>query len=102
MSLHIRLHPAARDEFREAIVWYETARQGLGDEFRLEVETYVERAAARELPGTSLGSRRGHALRKLFLHRFPFALIFEIRADELVVWAVAHTKRRPGFWRGRI
>ena len=102
MSLRIRLDPAARDEFREAIQWYETARQGLGDEFRLEVESYVERAAARELPGTSLGSRHSHALRKLFLHRFPFALIFEIQADELVVWAVAHTKRRPGFWRSRI
>jgi hypothetical protein len=97
-----RFHPAARDELQEAILWYEAARQGLGDEFRLEVEAYVDRLVARELPGTSLGFRRGHALRKLFLHRFPFALIFELRADELVVWAVAHTSRRPGFWRGRL
>lgn len=83
-------------------MYYEAARPALGDEFRLEVEAYVERAAARELPGTPAGSSRGHALRKLFLRRFPYALIFEHRENECVVWAIAHTSRRPGFWRGRI
>lgn len=82
-------------------MFYEAARPGLGDEFRLEVETYTERAASRELPGTPISSSRRRSLRKLYLHRFPYALVFEIQADECVFWAVAHTKRRPGFWRGR-
>jgi hypothetical protein len=64
----IRFHPAARDEFREAIIRYEAAQPGLGNEFRLEVTAYVERAATRELPGTPAASRRGHPLRKLALH----------------------------------
>lgn len=81
---------------------YDAARPGLGDEFRLEVQAYVEWAATRELPGTASGSRHGHKLRRLLLHRFPYALIFELRRDECVVWAVAHTSRRPGFWRRRI
>jgi hypothetical protein len=42
-----------------------------GDEFRLEVVAYVEWAAARELPGTAISSRRGHKLRRLLLHRSP-------------------------------
>lgn len=102
MTARIHFDPAALGEYREAIVRYEAARPGLGDEFRLEVEAYVERAAARELPGTSVGSRRVHKLRRLLLHRFPYALIFELQRDECVVWAVAHTSRRPGFWRRRI
>jgi toxin ParE1/3/4 len=102
LTARVRFHPAAQDELREATLYYETARPALGDEFRLEVEAYVERASTRELPGTRAGSRRGHALRKLFLHRFPYALVFELRDDECIVWAVAHTSRRPGFWRSRI
>ena len=102
MTARILLHPAALEEYGEAIVYYEAARPGLGDEFRLEVEAYVERAAAGELPGTPIRSRRGHRLRRLLLRRFPYALIFELLPAECVVWAVAHTSRRPGFWRGRI
>jgi toxin ParE1/3/4 len=102
LTARTRFNPAALEEYRETIVRYEAARPGLGDEFRLEVETYVEWAAARELPGTAIASRRGHKLRRLLLHRFPYALIFELGHDECVVWAVAHTSRRPGFWRRRI
>jgi hypothetical protein len=36
------------------------------------------------------------------LRRFPFALIYRIDIVGLVVVAVAHTKRQPDYWRGRI
>lgn len=102
MTARVHFDSAAFEEYREAIVRYEAARPGLGDEFRLEVEAYVERAAARELPGTPVRSRRGHKVRRLLLHRFPYALIFELLHDGCAIWAVAHTSRRPGFWHGRI
>ena len=40
-------------------------------------------------------------VRHKVLHRFPFALIYEIEADEIRVFAVAHHSRRPGYWRNR-
>jgi hypothetical protein len=40
-------------------------------------------------------------VRQKVLHRFPFALIYEIDADEIRVFAVAHHSRRPGYWRDR-
>ncbi|MBM3267663.1 MAG: type II toxin-antitoxin system RelE/ParE family toxin [Candidatus Sericytochromatia bacterium] len=37
--------------------------------------------------------------RRLVLHRFPFAVIYRIQADEVQVIAVMHLRRRPGYWR---
>ena len=48
-------------------------------------------------------AREGEAtLRRFVLPRFPYSVIFAVRADELFVIAVAHDKRRPGYWRGRV
>ncbi len=33
--------------------------------------------------------------------RFPFVVFFEVEEDRIVVWAVAHTRRRPGYWVAR-
>jgi len=35
------------------------------------------------------------------LHRFPYRVIYEIRSDEIVVFAVAHGHRRPNYWQRR-
>lgn len=40
-------------------------------------------------------------VRKYVLPRFPFILFYRIFNQEIKVIAVAHTKRRPGYWRGR-
>jgi len=53
------------------------------------------------LPGSPTTSVQGHDIRKLPLSRFPYVLHFERRGDELIVWAVAHTRRRPGYWQRR-
>ena len=102
MTNRIRFHPTAREEYADAVLSYEAARPGLGEEFRDEVAVYVERAASGELPGTRLRTIHGHSLRRLILHRFPYAIIFEIGTGECTVWAVAHSRRRPGFWRKRL
>jgi hypothetical protein len=59
-------------------------------------------AAARRLPGAAFETTSGRALRKALLKRFPYAVYFELRDEECVVWAVAHGRRRPGYWRGRL
>lgn len=35
------------------------------------------------------------------LDRFPFTLPYQIKGDELVILALAHTSRRPGYWSRR-
>jgi hypothetical protein len=34
--------------------------------------------------------------------RFPYSVVYLEDEDEIWVLAVAHAKRRPGYWRGRL
>ena len=43
-----------------------------------------------------------HEVRRCLMHRFPDAVIFVCRPDEIVVVAVAHTRRRPLYWLNRL
>jgi mRNA-degrading endonuclease RelE of RelBE toxin-antitoxin system len=36
------------------------------------------------------------------LHTFSYNLVYVVESDEIVILAVAHHKRRPGYWRGRL
>jgi hypothetical protein len=36
------------------------------------------------------------------LRRFPFGLLYAIETERIVIVAVAHLKRRPGYWKDRI
>ena len=42
-----------------------------------------------------------HGTRRIVLDRFPFNLFYRVTGDEVVVVAVAHQKRRPGYWASR-
>lgn len=99
----LRLLSEAEDEARDAAQWYEDRQAGLGDRFLA--------ALAKGMDKIERGPRRhrqvaqapeGREVRRVLLDRFPYAVVFEVRAEELLVVAVAHTKRRPGYWRDRI
>jgi hypothetical protein len=36
------------------------------------------------------------------VHRFPYAVLYRPDPDEIVVVAVMHQRRRPGYWLGRM
>ena len=81
----------------EAAAFYEARVPGLGDIFLDDIDRAIE--TVRERP--RIGSPIGRRLRKLLLHRFPFSLIYADREDEVLIVAVAHQRKRPGYWRGR-
>jgi toxin ParE1/3/4 len=101
LSRAIEFHEAARDELREAARWYEARVEGLGEELLAAVETALERAARGKLPGLAPQVTSPPATRRILLQRFPYTIHFEMGEGSLFVWAVAHGKRRPGYWRGR-
>ena len=41
-----------------------------------------------------------HGTRRIVLQRFPYNVFYRVGAEETVVVAVAHQKRRPGYWSG--
>lgn len=90
--------PAAEAEFLEAVAVYEAARPGLGGEFLAEVERAARRIAFFPLHGSPYlaGTRR------IVLRRFPYNVVYWPDPDDLLVVAVAHQHRRPGYWDSRV
>ncbi len=82
----------------EASQFYETASAGLGREFLDEVQRVVD--TLREHP--KLGSPAGRGLRQAAFQRFPYWLIYADEPETILVIAVAHQRRRPGYWRRRM
>ena len=60
-----------------------------------------ERSAQLLLDQPHLGAPWRGAIRRLPLRRFPYSIIYVSTAEEVRVLAVAHQRRKPGFWRGR-
>ena len=90
----------ARQELRRAADWYENQRVGLGEEFLAEVDVVVTRIELNPLsfPIDPFDERARRAL----VARFPFAVVYVLVGGDIRVIAVAHTKRRPGYWSSRV
>lgn len=94
----VRVYAEAEDELRCAAVYYEGQQAGLGKRFLDAVFAAVHRM--RLFPAASPPSAEG--CRQVRVERFPFGIVFSERPDEIVVVAVVHFKRRPGYWRERM
>ena len=87
----------AKIEVSEAFQYYENANPGMGRAFVNEVE-----GTARSLEEWPLRWPKVHGrFRRALISRFPYGIIYTIRGDEILVIAVAHLHRRPGYWRRR-
>jgi plasmid stabilization system protein ParE len=89
---------SAQTEFKEAFDFYESRQPGLGNELTLDFESAVQEI----LRNPTMGRRLTRDVRRWPLHQFPYALIYQIRQDSILIVAVAHFRRRPGYWRSRL
>ena len=90
--------PAAQKELTEAAAFYDRERPGLGDRFIKE----FERVVALLIEHPELDARVGEGRRVAVLNRFPFRLVYALEGSGIRIIAVAHQKRRPDYWRGRV
>lgn len=97
-----RLLPPARAEAKAAAHWYESEQQGLGDDFVEALDAALEIIENDPYRFARLETiRTTREIHRIPLARFPFYVIYEIKANEVVVLAVAHAKRGPGYWLNR-
>jgi plasmid stabilization system protein ParE len=96
--MRVRLHPEARAELREARKWYYERSPLSATAFAHAVDNGVSRivGAPTQYPLAE------HGTRKLVLQRFPFNIFYLLGESEIVIVAVAHQKRRPGYWSSRM
>ena len=64
----------------------------------------VEFTAARDLlvQFPHSGSPRAGGFRQLVINRFAYKIVYRVEGDIIRVYAFAHQKRKPGYWRSRV
>ena len=98
MNVPVILSPEARAEFDEATDWYGGKRAGLGDKFIDAVRDVLNRIRSAPLAhGVVWGN-----VRCALVHRFPYAVYYQVEPDHVAVIAVFHTKRDPRIWQRRV
>jgi len=97
-AVTVRFHPAARRELRKAARYYAAERPGLELEFLAEFERVL--VDLRSHP--EAGSPDLEGARRLLTRRFPYSVIYLPESSEIIVIAVAHHRRKPYYWLGRI
>ena len=95
--IKIEFHPEAEEELSEAKSWYRERSKLAARAFATEIAYSVRQIAAapNRWPETQPGERR------FVLTRFPFSILYRVKTDVVFITAVAHQKRRPGYWRDR-
>lgn len=99
MTRKILIEEQAGEELTAAFDWYESQRAGLGHEFLTSVDEAIEHL--RKSPDASVpvpGVPEDLAVRRVFVKRFPYAVVFLEKEGGLHILAFAHLRRRPGYW----
>ena len=94
MPLAVEVHTLAADEAEAGERWYRERNATAAARFRRELERAVELIAERPEAGPPyIGSTR-----RFLLRRFPFFVVYRVYGRHVQVVAVAHARRRPGYW----
>lgn len=94
----VEIHPGVYREVLEARIWYgeqsSTAEAGFAEEVEHAIEQIA--LAPERWPLSLAGTRR------FVFRRYPYCLYYRVKDDVVSVVAVAHDKRRAGYWINRL
>jgi plasmid stabilization system protein ParE len=97
--MNVRFHRLAVAEIDHEVDYYESRETGLGEELEDEIDAVL--SMIRRFPEAAPQWKHRHDRRVAVLDRFPFTLPYQIVGGDIVVLALAHTSRRPGYWARR-
>ncbi len=100
MALRVRFHPEAEAELTEAASFYGERALSIGESFAQLVRMGLARIA--ENPRLAAVWPDRPEIRRWVLSRFPYAIVYSIEAEAVLIIAIEHVKRRPGYWLARL
>jgi len=90
--------PGAEQEMLEAAHYYEFQSPGLGSDYLSEIERAVHSIVTSPQTWPVLEGD----IRRRLLRRFPCGVLYRIDPTEIVIIAIAHLRKKPGYWKNRI
>ena len=94
----LRIQSQAQEEINNAFEWYFERSPAAAEAFLTEVGTSLKQIVS----SPQIYHPYTKGTRRRVLARFPYSVIFLEMDDVILVVAVAHAKRRAGYWLGRI
>ena len=95
---NVSIHADAEAEYEQALAWYYARSVKAAAGFEAAFERAVASIAANPLLGPGCDNRH----RFCGLRRYPYHVIYRVDGDQIRVVAVAHSRRLPGYWAGRV
>jgi toxin ParE1/3/4 len=90
-------HPEALTEYSEAVQYYTEQQVEVAQAFINAIEDTIYRV--REAP-----DRYGAIdddVRRCMSRRFPYGILYTVELDYIIILAVMHCSREPGYWKSR-
>lgn len=91
-------HPEASLEFEEAVRFYKDRGLGLGARFSSEVRTTIQKILKTPERWRFLEAD----VRRCVVRVFPYSVLYTVEAEFMLIIAIMHNKREPGYWRQRL
>lgn len=93
----VEIHEEADQELQAIAVFYESKKAGLGEAFLTELARTFETIAA--YPHSSAAFYDEY--RRSNMNKFPYGVVYRAEGEKVTVYAVAHFRRRPDYWKKR-
>lgn len=97
--MNYEFHPAAEAEHLESVAYFESERAGLGASYLYEFEETMQLVC--EAPHR-YPVEKGADTRLIRMKRFPYKVYYREISGSVQVLAVAHQRRKPGYWQSRL
>ena len=103
MTLTVRAHPEAAEELDAAIAWYDQGGQGRGEKFEAAYDDVIDRCLTWPESGASYPlDDQDVVVRTAKVARSSYRIVYFVDGKTFWVVAVAHQRRRPGYWKDRL
>ena len=96
--MEIKFLAVAEAELNNAIDYYNGESEGLGYEFAAEVKRTLERIFQYPEAWLLISKRT----RRCRTNRFPYGIIYQVRAEAILIVAIMHLSRDPEIWEKRL
>jgi plasmid stabilization system protein ParE len=97
ISYNLIVKEEAKKEISDAYYWYENKQMGLGERLLDDLDDCF--SSLRKNPKQFAKTHK--EMRQALLKIFPFAVIYEIEKELIIIYAIFHTSRNPVIWKNR-
>jgi toxin ParE1/3/4 len=94
----ITFRKEAEKDIEEIYEWYESKRDGLGEEFLGSIDEVLSKLSF----NSKIYPLVFKNIRRAFVKRFPFGVFYSEKENSILVFAVMHARRSLANWTKRI